>query len=142
MTVMEYGGWVYIMANKPRGIPYTGVTADIAEHVHQHKTDVGSKFCKKYNIDELVYTERYERTEEAIAREKAIKAWKRSWKIELIEKANPNWDDLSSTVLSSPAGLLRGSVLRHEVPAFAGMTMLALFSRPSKSDPPTASPSA
>jgi putative endonuclease len=96
---MERGGWVYIMTNKPRGVLYTGVTADIAKRVHQHKTGGGSQFCKRYNLDKLAYAERHATIEGAISREKAVKAWKRAWKIELIEHANPLWDDLSSGLL-------------------------------------------
>ena len=96
---MAYGGWVYVMTNKPRGVLYTGVTADLLQRVHQHKSGTGSQFCKRYNLDKLAYAERHERIEEAISREKAIKAWKRGWKIELIEGTNPEWADLSQGLL-------------------------------------------
>jgi len=87
-------GWVYIMSNAPFGTLYIGVTSDIAARVWQHKNGQGSRFCKQYGLDRLVYAEQHERIDEAIAREKAMKAWKRRWKTELIEKANPGWDDL------------------------------------------------
>ena len=87
------GGYVYIMSNKPHGVLYTGVTADLTARVWQHKNGIGSKFCRKYNCDKLVFAELHATIDEAIAREKAIKAWKRSWKIQLIEAANPNWND-------------------------------------------------
>jgi putative endonuclease len=96
---MAQGGWIYIMTNKPRGVLYTGVTADIARRVHQHKTGVGSQFCKRYNLDKLVYTEEHLTIQEAISREKAVKAWQRTWKIDLIEQANPLWGDLSEGLL-------------------------------------------
>ncbi|QDZ07581.1 GIY-YIG nuclease family protein [Sphingomonas panacisoli] len=91
---MAKGGWVYIMTNKPRGVLYTGVTADLAARVDQHRRGVGSAFCRQYNLDKLVFAEPSDDIEPAIAREKAIKAWKREWKIQLIESMNPNWEDL------------------------------------------------
>jgi putative endonuclease len=87
------GGWIYMMADRYRGAIYTGVTADLARRAWQHREGTGSRFVKKYEIHRLVYAERYERIDEAIAREKAIKKWRRAWKIDLIEKANPNWID-------------------------------------------------
>ena len=68
---MTRGGWVYIMTNRPRGVPYIGVTANLAARIHAHKTGRGSLFCKKYNLDKLVLVEEYPTIEEAIAREKA-----------------------------------------------------------------------
>ena len=87
-------GWVYIMTNGPYGTLYIGVTTDIAARVWQHKEGTGSKFCKRYGLDRLVYAEQAPTIEEAIAREKAMKAWKRAWKIKLIEEVNPTWEDL------------------------------------------------
>ena len=87
-------GWVYIMTNAPFGTLYIGVTSDIAARVWQHKNGQGSRFCKQYGLTRLVYAEQAPTMYEAIAREKAMKAWKRRWKTELIEKANPSWDDL------------------------------------------------
>ena len=92
------GGYVYIMTNKLFGVLYTGVTADLAARVLQHRNGAGSKFCKRYNCDKLVFAEPHGRIEEAIAREKAIKAWPRLWKLELVSAANPNWDDLFETI--------------------------------------------
>ena len=88
------GGWVYIMTNKRDGVLYIGVTSDLAVRVHQHRLGKGSKFCRRYGLDRLVYAEQHDDITAAIAREKAVKAWKRAWKIELIEKLNPGWDDL------------------------------------------------
>ncbi len=82
------------MTNAPFGTLYIGVTSDLARRVGQHRTGEGSEFCRKYGLTRLVYCEPHDRVEDAIAREKAMKAWKRRWKIELIEKANPGWDDL------------------------------------------------
>ena len=94
------GGYVYIMCNKPFGVLYTGVTADIAARAFQHRTGAGSKFCRRFNCDKLVLVEAYPTIDEAIAREKAIKAWPRLWKLELIQAANPNWDDLYDQLLA------------------------------------------
>lgn len=87
-------GWVYLMTNKPRGVLYTGVTADLAARVDAHRNDRGSAFCRRYGLKMLVYAEPHEDIRNAIDREKAVKAWKREWKIELIESINPAWKDL------------------------------------------------
>ena len=83
-----------MMADRVRGTIYTGVTADISRRAFQHREGRGSRFVAKYGLLRLVYVEPYERIDEAIAREKAIKKWLRAWKIELIENANPEWLDL------------------------------------------------
>ncbi len=88
------GGWTYILASKPHGVLYIGVTASLAERMSQHREGKGSAFCKKYNVHQLVLAEPHVTMLEAIAREKALKAWKRAWKIELIEQSNPGWTDL------------------------------------------------
>ena len=88
------GGWVYIMTNKPGGVLYVGVTANIAARVHQHRNGEGSSFCRRYNLTRLVLAEPYPTIDEAIRREKAMKEWQRAWKIRLIKEANPGWDDL------------------------------------------------
>ncbi len=93
------GGWVYIMTNKRDGVLYIGVSADLAARVTQHKQGKGSAFCRRYGLDRLVHAEHYAEITDAIAREKAMKAWKRAWKIEQIEKSNPQWDDLFETIL-------------------------------------------
>lgn len=91
-------GYVYIMTNQPNGTLYTGVTAYIAARVQQHRTGTGSDFCKRYGLIHLVYAEAHDDIETAIWREKAIKAWKRAWKLRLISAANPRWDDLFDTL--------------------------------------------
>jgi putative endonuclease len=88
------GGWVYIMTNGPHGTLYTGVTANLAARIFQHRNGTGSAFCRKHGLTRLVYVEHHETIDEAIAREKAIKRWKRQWKLRLIRRANPNWNDL------------------------------------------------
>jgi putative endonuclease len=91
---MTKGGWVYMMSDRYRGGIYTGVTADLPARVTQHREDSGSAFVRKYGFTRLVYAERHEPIEEATARDKAIKKWRRAWKIELIEPMNPDWNDL------------------------------------------------
>jgi len=88
------GGWVYIMANRYRGAMYTGVTADLSNRVHQHRTIGGSNHCARYGLHRLVWAERGADIIQCIAHEKRIKRWLRLWKFELIEKANPDWVDL------------------------------------------------
>ena len=88
------GGWVYIMTNRARGVLYIGVTVDIAARVWAHRNGKGSAFCRRYKLTRLVYAEQHSSIQDAIAREKAMKAWKRDWKIRLIEESNPQWVDL------------------------------------------------
>jgi putative endonuclease len=88
------GGWVYIMSNGPSGTLYVGVTADLARRVWQHRTGRGSDFCRTHGLTRLVYVEEFPTISEAIVREKAIKEWRRSWKLNLIGRANPDWHDL------------------------------------------------
>ncbi|NQX95987.1 MAG: GIY-YIG nuclease family protein [Erythrobacter sp.] len=90
--------WVYIMTNKRDGVLYIGVTADLPARISQHKQGKGSAFCRRYGLDRLVYAEPHAEIADAIAREKAMKAWKRAWKIELIERSNPEWRDLFDTI--------------------------------------------
>jgi putative endonuclease len=92
------GGWVYVMADRYRGTLYIGVTSDLAARVWAHREGRGSKFCTQYGVKRLVYAEAAPTIIEAIAREKAMKKWNRAWKIELIEQANPDWDDLFETI--------------------------------------------
>ena len=89
----------YIMANKARGVLHIGVTADLAARVERHRTGTDSAFCKKYGLTRLVLAEPHDDITFAIAREKALKAWKRAWKIRLIEESNPEWRDLSDLVV-------------------------------------------
>lgn len=84
------------MTNKPRGVLYIGVTADLPARIEQHRTGLGSAFCKRYGLNRLVLAEEHATIQEAIAREKALKAWKRDWKIALIEAANPQWQEIGS----------------------------------------------
>ena len=91
--------WVYIMSNRRDGVLYIGVTADLSRRIVQHREGKGSAFCRRYGLTRLVYAEEHDSIGDAIAREKAMKAWKRAWKIELIEGVNPAWDDLFDVLL-------------------------------------------
>ena len=87
------------MTNRVRGVLYIGVTSVLPARITQHREGKGSAFCRRYGLDRLVHVEEYSDIAEAIPREKAMKAWKRDWKIELIEKGNPDWDDLFERIL-------------------------------------------
>ena len=91
--------WVYIMSNRKDGVLYIGVTSDLSRRIIQHREGKGSAFCRRYGLKRLVYAEEHDSIGDAIAREKAMKAWKRAWKIELIEGVNPAWDDLFGVVV-------------------------------------------
>ena len=80
---------VYILASKPNGTLYVGVTSDLIKRVWEHKQDAVEGFTKKYAVHDLMWYELHEDMQTAIQREKNIKAWKRAWKIELIEQDNP-----------------------------------------------------
>ena len=94
------GGCVYIMTNKPFGTLYIGVTSDLAARVWQHRNGKGSSFCKKHGLARLVYAEEHPTILDAIAREKAMKAWNRNWKLRQIMDVNPDWDDLFERINS------------------------------------------
>jgi putative endonuclease len=87
------------LANKRNGTLYVGVTSNLVQRVWQHKNDLVEGFTKRYRVHMLVWYEVCESMHAAIAREKAIKEWKRTWKIELIEKSNPEWRDLYEDIL-------------------------------------------
>ena len=89
---------VYILANKPDGTLYIGVTTNLTQRIWQHKNDLIEGFTKRYGIHRLVWYELHESMESAIQREKTIKKWNRAWKIELIEKNNPTWRDLYNEI--------------------------------------------
>ena len=90
---------VYILANKPIGTIYVGVTSNLIKRIWQHKNNQADGFTQKHQIHNLVWYEMHETMESAISKEKNLKNWKRSWKIELIEMNNKNWDDLYRTIL-------------------------------------------
>jgi putative endonuclease len=92
--LLEKGGYVYIMASGAHGTLYVGVTSNLSRRIWQHKCETGSEFCNENGCKTLVFYEVINDIETAIRREKAMKAWKRRWKTELISRTNPEWRDL------------------------------------------------
>jgi putative endonuclease len=103
--------YVYMTASGRYGTLYLGVTNNLSRRIWEHKTKVYTGFSANYGVDRLVWDETYERIEEAIAREKALKKW-RDWKIRLIEEMNPEWQDLY-LVLNQQCLWVPGSRLRR-----------------------------
>jgi putative endonuclease len=95
----EYGGYFYILASKKNGTLYKGVTNILTRRCVEHKEGRGSFFTAKYNVHRLVYYEHYDRIQDAIAREKKVKEWKREWTVKLIKSMNPDWRDLYEDVV-------------------------------------------
>jgi putative endonuclease len=87
-----------MLAGKRNGTLYVGVTSNLVKRVWEHKNNVVEGFTKRYNVHMLVWYEVHETMESAIAREKAIKEWKRVWKIRRVEEVNPEWKDLYETI--------------------------------------------
>ena len=85
---------MYILASARNGTLYIGVTSNLPQRIYEHKLHLMPGFTDKYNVDKLVYFERFENVNEAIRHEKRLKEWKRNWKKDLIEKYNPDWCDL------------------------------------------------
>ncbi|HEX6865764.1 MAG TPA: GIY-YIG nuclease family protein [Caulobacteraceae bacterium] len=85
---------VYMMASRKHGTLYIGVTSDLARRAYEHREGLIPGFSKKYGCNRLVWTQSFELMTNAIRREKTMKRWPRQWKINLIERENPNWDDL------------------------------------------------
>ena len=96
---MKKQGFVYILFNRKNGTLYVGVTSDLIKRIYQHKNKLIEGFSKKYGLDKLGYYVIYENIENAILREKQIKSGSRKNKINLIEKVNPNWEDLYNSLL-------------------------------------------
>lgn len=86
--------YVYFLASGRNGTLYIGVTSDLVKRVYEHKSKLVEGFTSRHNVDKFVWFEQSDSIESAIAREKQLKEWKRAWKIELIEKSNPYWNDL------------------------------------------------
>ena len=89
---------VYILASQRNGTLYIGVTGYIADRISAHRAGKASQFTEKYGVARLVWYEFHQDFASAIEREKRLKAWKRAWKINLIEENNPNWDDLFESI--------------------------------------------
>jgi len=87
------------MANRYRAALYVGVTSALATRVSRHREGTGSDYCARRSLTRLVWAERGDTIEDCIAHEKRLKRWRREWKFALIEKANPDWDDLYDVIL-------------------------------------------
>ena len=96
---MERQPCVYMLVSKRNGTLYTGVTSNLLKRVWEHKNNLIESFSSKYGVHTLVWYELHDTMESAIQREKAIKNWKRVWKLKVIEKMNLNWHDLYSDLL-------------------------------------------
>jgi len=91
---MQKLGYVYILASKPRGTLYIGVTSDLVKRTYEHRNEMVDGFSKKYGTKLLVFYEVHDEIAAAITREKQMKKWNRAWKIRQIEESNPTWRDL------------------------------------------------
>ena len=102
MTVRKGSGvmayYVYILASRRDGAIYVGVTNDLVRRIYEHQIKAVPGFTAKYNITRLVWFGAYDDPVSAISREKELKKWKRAWKVQLIEKDNPNWNDLYQSI--------------------------------------------
>ena len=94
--------YLYILANRRNGTLYIGVTGHLIQRIQQHKTKLIPGFTAKYNLNRLVYVEAHTDVQGAIRREKQMKKWRRAWKVELIEQANPEWLDLFGDIIDLP----------------------------------------
>jgi len=95
---MEHQYLVYVLASGRNGTLYIGVTNHLARRVLEHRNGTADGFTKRYSVTTLVHIEMFSDITEAIAREKAMKKWRRAWKIELIERDNPAWRDLFDSI--------------------------------------------
>ena len=93
--------YTYIMASQRNGTLYIGVTSNLIKRVYEHKNNLVEGFTKKYQVHDLVYFEQHLDVTVAIQREKRLKEWQRKWKLDLIEKGNPQWKDLYSEITGS-----------------------------------------
>ena len=90
---------VYILSSKRNGTLYVGVTSDLIKRVWEHRNNLVEGFTKRYGVHRLVWYELHESMDSAIKREKRLKDWKRKWKVQLIEKTNPDWEDLYPAII-------------------------------------------
>ena len=99
---MEEKGYIYFMTNRTNNVLYVGVTRSLTRRIVEHAEGRGSVFTSKYNCSKLVYFEVFPTIEQGISREKQLKHFKREWKNQLVETVNPEWRDLSESVISDP----------------------------------------
>jgi len=97
---MEKTFYVYILASRRNGTLYIGVTSDLIKRIWEHKKKLTEGFTEKYEVDKLVYYEQFRDAECAIGREKRLKKYNRKWKLDLIEKSNPDWKDLYEKLIT------------------------------------------
>jgi len=97
---MDKDYYVYVLASQRNGTLYVGVTSNLIKRIWEHKNKVIQGFTQKYSVDKLVYFEQYRDPENAIKREKRLKRYNRQWKLELVEKENPEWRDLYTELVS------------------------------------------
>ena len=97
---MPKPGYVYIMTNRRNGTLYIGVTSDLAKRVYEHRIGAAPGFTKRYGLKTMVYYEAHADIETAIVREKAMKNWRREWKLRRINEMNPGWHDLFDEIAS------------------------------------------
>jgi putative endonuclease len=96
---MQKSPCVYVLASRPNGTFYVGLTSDLLKRVWEHKNDLVGGFTKRYGVHKLVWCKAHETMDSAIHREKKIKKWNRKWKLALIEQANPQWQDLFDNLI-------------------------------------------
>jgi putative endonuclease len=115
---------VYILTTVSRNVMYVGVTNDLERRIDEHRDGKGGAFTKRYRVNTLVYAEAYEQIDEATTREKEIKAWRRSKKDALVEKANPTWADLlDETAAKGPSLRSSAEVTPREMTAFSSSAL-------------------
>jgi putative endonuclease len=95
----ERSYWVYMLASARNGTLYVGVTSRRVARIWEHREELAAGFTARYQVHNLVWFEQHATAEAAITREKQIKKWRRAWKVELIERDNPYWNDLFDTVV-------------------------------------------
>ena len=106
--------YVYILASKKNGTLYIGLTNNLFKRVYEHKNNLMGGFTQRYSVHGLVYYETYSDIYGAIAREKAMKKWKRQWKIELIERSNPQWKELYYDITEQMDSRFRGNDMEKQ----------------------------
>ena len=94
MPMSEKKFYIYILASKKGGFLYIGITSNLSKRIWEHKNEITKGHTSKYSIKRLVYYEVYDDFDNAVKREKTLKKWRRQWKIDLIEKNNPEWNEL------------------------------------------------
>ncbi|WP_422061627.1 GIY-YIG nuclease family protein [Sphingopyxis sp.] len=95
---------VYLLASRRNGTLYVGVTSNLIQRIHQHREGLIPGFTREYGVKSLVWFEQHATMDSAIRREKRIKKWNRAWKLQLIEKDNPDWRDLAEDFGFDPVG--------------------------------------